>query len=537
MKPFLLLLLLFVVGYSDQRSEQSADLSIIPQPNSIVEQSGTFTFKKRTEVLIPEGDEWDLLEDEIRSRLSEITKLEIRRSDLYSIRSGISFKQETSMKMPLSHKDGYRLTVEQHMGQDIVNITASHPEGAFYALQSLFQLMSPEIYSKDKPKKKEWTVPFVEIEDAPRFPYRGMHLDVARHFFDVAAVKRYIDQLAIRKLNYFHWHLTEDQGWRIEIERYPKLTEIGAWRNGTLIGHYNDQPQQFDGKRYGGFYTKEEVREVVAYAESKFITVIPEIEMPGHAQAAIAAYPELGCTGEKFEVMQKWGISDNVYCPTEATFVFLENVLTEVIDLFPGKYIHIGGDECPKTQWKQSQFCHRLMEAEGMEDEYELQSYFIQRIEKFINSKGRKIIGWDEILEGGLAPNATVMSWRGEQGGIDAANENHNVIMTPTSNCYFDYYQSDDVNEPLAIGGLLPFEKVYNYDPIPEALPNDKHKFVLGAQGNVWTEYMSEFSKVEYMAMTRMATLAEVVWGRNSSDLDAFSKVLFVKVLIWLIIF
>ncbi len=315
------------------------------------------------------------------------------------------------------------------------------------------------------------SVPACIIEDEPRFVYRGMHLDVGRHMFPVATIKRYIDMLALHKMNTFHWHLTEDQGWRIEIKKYPKLTEIGAFRNETVVGHAGRPPLVFDGKRYGGFYTQDEVRDVVAYAKSKFITVIPEIEMPGHAMAALASYPELSCTGGPFEVNTKWGVMDDVFCAgKEETFTFLQDVLTEVIDLFPGTYIHVGGDECPKARWEKCPLCQKRIKDEGLKDEHELQSYFIQRIEKFLSSKGRKLIGWDEILEGGLAPEATVMSWRGTKGGIAAAKQKHDVIMTPSSHVYLDYYQCEPAGQPLAIGGYLPLEKVYSFNPMPEEL-------------------------------------------------------------------
>ena len=358
-------------------------------------------------------------------------------------------------------------------------------------------------------------LPICTIQDKPRFTYRGMHLDVARHFYSVQEVKKYLDYMAYYKFNTFHWHLTEDQGWRIEIKKYPKLQSIAAYRKETLIGHYNDQPQQYDGEKYGGFYTQEEIKEIVAHAKKLGIEVIPEIEMPGHSLAALAAYPELGCGDGPYETATKWGVFDDVYCPTETTFNFLQDVIDEIITLFPSKYIHIGGDECPKTAWKNSKFCQDLIRKEGLKDEHGLQSYFITRMEKYINSKGKQIIGWDEILEGGLAPNATVMSWRGEQGGIDAANQNHNVIMTPTDFCYLDYYQSESPDEPLAIGGYLPVEKVYGWSLIPEALPNEKHQYVLGGQGNVWTEYMPSYKNVEYMAYNRMIALSEVLWSEQ----------------------
>jgi hexosaminidase len=338
-----------------------------------------------------------------------------------------------------------------------------------------------------------------------------MHLDVCRHFFDVDFVKKYIDLLARYKMNTFHWHLTEDQGWRIEIKKYPKLTEVGAWRSGSQVGPYSRR--EYDSVPYGGFYTEEQIKEVVAYAAARHITVVPEIEMPGHAMAALASYPQLGCTGGPYEVQKGWGVYDDVFCAgNDSVFTVLEDVLTEVMDLFPGQYIHIGGDECPKERWKNCAKCQARMKANGLKDEHELQSYFIQRIEKFVNSKGRKIIGWDEILEGGLAPNAAVMSWRGTEGGVAAAKQKHNVVMSPGSHCYFDHYQGDPANEPLAIGGFTTVQKVYSYEPIPAELKPEEAKYILGAQGNVWTEYILKPENVEYMAVPRMLALAEVLW-------------------------
>jgi len=331
--------------------------------------------------------------------------------------------------------------------------------------------------------------------------------------FPIAYIKRYIDMIALHKMNRFHWHLTEDQGWRIEISKYPRLTEIGAFRKETLIGHGGRRPFEFDGKRYGGFYTKEEVKEIVEYARTKFITVIPEIEMPGHAMAALASYPELGCTGGPYEVQTRWGVFEDVYCAgKEETFTFLENVLTEVMELFPSEYIHVGGDECPKTQWEKCPLCQQRIKEEGLKNEHELQSYFIQRIEKFVLSKGKKIIGWDEILEGGLAPEATVMSWRGTTGGIEAAKQKHDVIMTPYTYVYLDYYQCEPQGEPLAIGGYLPIEKVYSYNPMPEELTPEEQKHILGVQGNLWSEYLSTPEHMEYMAYPRMFAVAESGW-------------------------
>ncbi|MEM6265587.1 MAG: beta-N-acetylhexosaminidase, partial [Bacteroidota bacterium] len=397
--------------------------------------------------------------------------------------------------------EGYILEISTNK----IEIRANTDQGAFYAVQSLRQILPVDF--ETAALQKPYELRCLKISDRPEFAYRGMHLDVGRHMYSVEFIKKYIDALAMLKMNIFHWHLTEDQGWRIEIKRYPKLQEVAAYRNETLVGHYNDQPHQFDGMRYGGYYTQEEIKEVVAYAEKRFITIIPEIEMPGHSQAAIAAYPELGCTEEQVEVATKWGVFDNIYCPKEETFTFLENVLDEVMALFPSEYIHIGGDEAPKAQWKTCDECQDLMKRKGLQDEQELQNYFITRMESYLNSKGRQIIGWDEILEGGLAPNATVMSWRGTSGAIAAAKQHHLVVMTPTSHCYFDYYQSENDEEPLAIGGFLPLEKVYGFNPIPEELTKEEAEYVWGAQGNIWTEYMPTERQVEYMAFPRILNL------------------------------
>ncbi len=410
--------------------------------------------------------------------------------------------------------EGYRLNVTS----DAVTVEAKTPTGLFYGLQTLTQLLFGDHTSG-------WSVPIVQIVDAPRFAYRGMHLDVGRHFFPVAFIKKYIDLLAMYKMNKFHWHLTDDQGWRIEIKKYPKLTEIGAYRQETVMGknfERFDRPYVGDGKPHGGFYSQEEVREVVAYARARYIDVIPEIEMPGHATAALAAYPEFACTDGPFDVPTTWGIFEDVFCPKEETFQFLEDVLTEVIALFPSQYIHIGGDEVPKVRWQESEVAQEVISREGLADEDELQSYFIKRIESFLQAQGRRLIGWDEILEGGLAPDATVMSWRGMEGGIEAAKEGHDVIMTPTSHCYFDYYQADPEQEPLAIRGLTPLEKVYSFEPVPEMLSAEDAEHILGAQGNVWTEYMATTDYVEYMVFPRMLALSEVVWSppdlRNWED-------------------
>jgi len=378
--------------------------------------------------------------------------------------------------------------------------------GVFYGLQSLKQLLPLT-------QGKQLSVDCCEIKDAPRYKWRGMHLDVSRHYFPKEFIEKYIDYLAMYKMNTFHWHLTDDQGWRIEIKKYPKLTEVGAWRNATLKGHYSEWPHQYDSTRYGGFYTQDDIREIVAYAEKRHVTIVPEIEMPGHSMAALASYPNLACSGGPFDVATEWGEFEDVFCPKEETFKFLEDVLSEVIELFPGKYIHVGGDECPKVRWKTCSECQELMKKEGLKNEEELQSYFTKRIEQFLNSKGKTLIGWDEILEGGLAPNATVMSWRGEEGGIIAARQNHYVVMTPGAYCYFDHYQGNPKFEPLAIGGYTTVAKVYSYEPSSDSLTPEQQNYILGAQGNVWTEYIPNEKQVEYMIFPRMCALAEVVWS------------------------
>jgi hexosaminidase len=419
--------------------------------------------------------------------------------------------------------EGYRLAVTP----EGVTLTASAPAGLFYGVQTLRQLL-PAASAAAAP-----AIPAVQIEDAPRFRYRGMHLDVARHFFPVEFVKRYIDLLAMHKMNTFHWHLTEDQGWRIEIKRYPKLTEVGACRKETRIGHERDKAG-FDRVPYCGFYTQEQIREIVDYARERHVTIIPEIELPGHSRAALAAYPELGCTPGPFEVATSWGIFEDIYCPKEETFTFLEGVLTEVMQLFPGEYIHIGGDEAPKTRWRESEVAQAVMRREGLRDEHELQSYFIRRVERFLNAHGRRLIGWDEIIEGGLSPTATVMYWRDRQnagvgvhGGEDparvAVRNGNDLIMTPNQTLYFDHYQADPAGEPLAIGGLTTLREVYEYEPVPDDFSPQEARHVLGAQGNVWTEYMKTPEHVEYMVFPRLIALAEVVWSpREARDWSSF---------------
>jgi hexosaminidase len=393
-----------------------------------------------------------------------------------------------------------------------IQVTAGGEHGLFHGLQTLIQLSRP--WQNDSVV----TIPCSEIDDTPAFAYRGMHLDVARHMYPVQFIKRFIDWLAYYKFNHFHWHLTDDQGWRIEIKSYPRLQEISAHRRSTIIGHLNDPNSQLDNVPYGGYYTHEQIRDIVAYAEDRYITILPEIEMPGHATAAVAAYPQLGCTGKSIEVATKWGIFEDVFLPSEETFSFLEAVLAEVLDLFPGKLIHLGGDECPKTQWKAHPLCQEIIRRHNLGDEDGLQSYFIQRIQNFLEARGRIAIGWDEILDGGLAKGAMVMSWRGEKGGILAAQMGHDVIMSPVEHCYFDSYQGNPATEPLTIGNFLPLEKVYHYDPVPAALSTSDAEHIIGAQGNLWTEYMPTEQSVEYMLFPRLMALAEAIWTRRPSN-------------------
>ncbi|MDR9415880.1 MAG: beta-N-acetylhexosaminidase [Gracilimonas sp.] len=487
-------------------------IDVIPKPVSYQAGEGQFELSEQSSIYLSEKTkEMQFLGEYINELVFSATWMD------HEIRDLSTAEQDTNTKIILDlnsnsnidHPEGYLLSITS----EEVRISAPNTAGLFYGVQTFRQLFPPVIEHQLPalaPKNQDWSLPAIEIEDYPRFEYRGMHLDVARHFFPVEFVKKYIDLLAMHKMNRFHWHLTEDQGWRIEIKKYPKLTEIGAWRDSTLIGRYGTG--RYDNVPYGGYYTQDEIRDVVQYAQERHITIIPEIEMPGHSSAALAAYPEFGCFDKEYHVQSTWGIFEDIYCPKEKTFEFLEDVLTEVMELFPSEYIHIGGDEAPKVQWEESTFAQDVIKRENLKDEHELQSYFIQRIEEFLNEHGRQIIGWDEILEGGLAPRATVMSWRGEKGGIEAAKMGHDVIMTPWSSNYYDHFQADPETEPLAIGGFTTVEDVYFYEPIPDELNSEEAKLVLGSQGNVWTEYIHSGDKVEYMAYPRAAALSEVLW-------------------------
>ncbi|NNE69812.1 MAG: family 20 glycosylhydrolase [Rhodothermales bacterium] len=489
MPRFALLLLCMVAACATPPQEPA----LVPLPVSAEWNGGSFTW---TGQLTASGPETDVLAQRIRAE---------------QVETGGHVQTRLTVGM---EAEAYRLEI----GPEGVQIHASDAAGHFYGLQTLGQI---------REQSPESALPQGVVEDAPRFAYRGLQLDVGRHFFDVAFVKKYLDLMARYKLNSFHWHLTEDQGWRLEIDQYPRLTEVGSCRAET-IKEKNFNPFVGDGTPHCGYYTKDDVREVLAYAAERHIQVIPEIEMPGHARAALAAYPEYGCTGGPYEVSTVWGIHDDVFCPSEATFTFLENILTEVLELFPSEYIHIGADEVPKRQWEAHEETQQIMAREGLADEAELQSWFIRRIERFLNANGRTLVGWDEILEGGLAPNAVVMSWRGTEGGIAAARQGHDVIMTPTRHLYLDFYQGAKESEPISAdwsGYPLPLEQVYEFDPIPSELTPEEGRHVLGAQGNVWTEYMKTPDKVEYMVLPRALALAEMVWTPQASrDFGDFER-------------
>ncbi len=402
-------------------------------------------------------------------------------------------------------KSGYQLSIQK----DQIFIIGHDPAGVFYGIQSLIQLLS-------RSENNVLSLPQGIIRDYPRFNYRGMHLDVGRHLYTVDFLKKFIDLLSLYKFNVFHWHLTEDQGWRIEIKKYPKLQSVAAWRSGTIIGHKKETPHTFDGQKYGGYYTQEQIKEVVAYAGSKYVNVLPEIEMPGHALAALTAYPELGCTGGPYQTAQFWGVFDDVFCAgNEQVYQFMEDVLDEVISLFPYAYIHIGGDECPKLKWEHCPKCQQRIKTEGLKDEHELQGYFMKRIERYLAGKNKKAIGWDEVLEGGVSKNTTIMNWRGEQSGIAAAKAGYEVIMTPENLLYLDYYQSLNKNEPVAAGNYTPLSKVYAYEPIPDALTEEEAGFVKGIQAGVWTEYMSDEKHLEYMVFPRALAVSEIAWSQR----------------------
>lgn len=489
---------------SCQSAQQEADYQIIPMPQEIVTASGNpFILKSSVKILYPEGNEnmqrnAKFLADYLKTATGKDFVIEAGTEGENAIVLALGTESE--------NPESYQLKVTG----DGITITAPTEAGVFYGIQSLRKSLPVAIGA-------EIALPAVEIKDAPRFAYRGAHFDTSRHFFTVDEVKTYIDMMALHNMNRFHWHITEDQGWRLEIKKYPKLTEIGSKRTETVIGRNSGE---YDGKPYGGFYTQEEAKEIVAYAAERYITVIPEIDLPGHMQAALAAYPELGCTGGPYEVWRQWGVSEDVLCAgNDQVLKFLEDVYAELIEIFPSEYIHVGGDECPKVRWEKCPKCQARIKALGLKSddkhskEERLQSFVINHIEKFLNDHGRQIIGWDEILEGGLAPNATVMSWRGEEGGITAVTSGHRAIMTPGGYCYLDSYQDAPYSQPEAIGGYLPLKKVYSYNPVSTSLSAEQAKLVYGAQVNLFTEYVPTPEHVEYMLYPRTLALAEVAWS------------------------
>jgi hexosaminidase len=509
---FWLVLCLLFVTFGGLRV--SAQYDIVPKPKSVKYLGSKFELNRQTRILA---------DDEAGFKIAALLNEYLQKNYGFKLAqpAGMPRNKQNSIviepqsMVPAGLKDeAYGIYIVPQG----VRLTGKGA-GGFYALQSFLQMLPAGM------KNGRATLPAVDLADEPRFRYRGMHLDVGRHFMPVTFLKKYLDLMAQYKFNYFHWHLTEDQGWRIEIKKYPKLTQIGAWRKET-VKERQLNPYVGDNFPHGGFYTQEQVKEVVAYAKALHITAVPEIEMPGHSAAAIAAYPELACKDDKYEVMPTWGIFKQTYCPKETTFKFLEDVLAEVIALFPDSpYVHIGGDEVLYDQWKESLLVQELKRTENLKDEHEVQSYFIRRMEKFLNAKGKRLIGWDEILEGGIAPDATIMSWRGVKGGIQAAKAKHDVIMTPTDYAYLDYGQGDPRTEPVGIGGYLPLEKVYSFDPVPKELSADEAKFIIGGQGNVWTEYIKNPDKVEYMVFPRMLALAESVWsGAEVRDYKDFTK-------------
>jgi hexosaminidase len=508
MKKLIILLvtsfLLVTVVYGEVHN-----LGIIPKPLYAKQSNEFFKFNINTKIYQQPNSKYDL------SNESSFF------SNLFLNSAG--FRLERSTKKPKSNYIEFVIDNSLNEFDYILNvknssikITANSEQNIFWGLQSLRQLLPAEIESPVKVNNVDWNVPTVLIKDKARFDYRGLMLDVGRHFYKIDEVKSIIDLMSKYKMNVFHWHLTDDQGWRIEIKKYPLLTEIGSRRRETCIGKVTSKTlpkdRNFDCTPHEGYYTQEEIKEVVRYAKDRHVKIIPEIEMPGHALGALASYPQFGCTGGPYEVATMWGVFNDVYCPKEETFNFLEDVLSEVIELFPGEYIHIGGDECPKVRWKNCIHCQNKIKENGLKDEHELQSYFIKRIENFLNQKGKKIIGWDEIIEGGLAPNATVMSWRGVDNGIVAAKMGNDVIMTPRQFCYFDYYQSKDTTEPFAIGGFVPVSKVYSYNPVSNDLTVEEAKHILGVQANLWTEHISTFKQVQYMLIPRLLAMAEVQW-------------------------
>lgn len=497
---------------------QTADFNIIPRPQQVnVSNDAPFTLSAKTVISL--GTNSQNMKRNANMLASYIEQATGIRPAVGKSKNGTAIV--LTIDKTIANAEGYKLDADAKQ----IRIAGASAAGVFYGIQTLRKSL-PLVNGK----ASKVSIPAVHIADAPRFAYRGTHLDVSRHFVTADSVRQFIDMLALHNINRFHWHLTDDQGWRIEIKKYPLLTQIGSKRAQTVIGHNSGK---YDGKPYSGFYTQKQIRDIVKYAADRYITIVPEIDLPGHMQAALAAYPDMGCTGGPYEVWQKWGVSDNVLCAgNNKTLTFIDNVLKEITQLFPSKYIHVGGDECPKTQWQKCPKCQARIKAlnleakDGHSAEERLQSYIITHASNYLKSLGRNTIGWDEILEGGLAEGATVMSWRGESGGIAAAKQHHDVVMTPNSYLYFDYYQSlDKANEPLAIGGYLPLETVYSYEPMPKELTADEARHIIGVQANIWTEYMPTFKQMQYMALPRLAALSEVQWSQPAlKDYTSFTN-------------
>ncbi|QNF33377.1 family 20 glycosylhydrolase [Adhaeribacter swui] len=504
-KAYLLLVLSWISLLPTRAQTQeipASNLGLVPLPLEVKAYDGKFTLPAKIVIAAKTADEQNVA-GFLKDYFTVLGKVATVTPDANQATVKLKIGALTS-----KNPEAYQLTVDQSGA----SITASAGPGLFYGAQTLMQLLPPTA-------QETIAVPYVRITDEPAFKWRGNMLDVARHFFPVAFVKKYIDYLAAYKINTFHWHLTDDQGWRVEIKKYPKLTQISAFRNESLVGAQQlmkkPEDYKYDGIPHGGFYTQEEIKDVVAYAQKRYITVVPEIEMPGHSVAILAAYPELACKPGPYQTRTLWGISDDIVCPSEETFQFFENVLAEVIPLFPGKYVHIGGDEAPKDRWRESNLVKGIMKKEKIKDVEKVQGWFNNRIEKFLLAKGKKLIGWDEILEGGISPKSTIMSWRGEKGGIEAARHGNEVVMSPASHLYLDYGQNPVPHspvEPLMIGGYLPLEKVYSYNPLSSELTPAQHKYILGVQANLWTEYIPTPEKVEYMLFPRIMALAEVAW-------------------------
>ena len=510
MKRILTLIALCIVSGVSASTRQ---LQIIPQPVKAELRTGVFV----TAGCRVEWEGFDIRPENLAALTGRLVK-PCHPASTWNGVNAIVLRRDTAAGIP---PEGYRIDISARRAQ----LSAGDDAGLFYGLQTLLQLAD-----------ERGNLPCVSIEDHPRYRYRGLHLDVCRHFFPVRFIKHYLDWMASCKLNTFHWHLTDDQGWRIEIKRYPRLTEIGGYRTRTQIGGFHEDPITYEQGRYGGYYTQDEIREVVAYAAERGIMVIPEIEMPGHAVAALAAYPWLGCTGGPYEVMRTWGVSEDVLCiGKESTLGFLKDVLTEVLELFPSEYIHIGGDESPRKRWKSCPFCQERIRREGLRNEAELQSYLVRRIEEWLRDRGRRLIGWDEILEGGVSQDATVMSWRGTRGGIEAARHGNRVVMVPCDYFYFDYYQTHDParveRETVATGRPddvphVTVRRAYEFSPY-EGLDGGQRQCILGVQGNIWREYMVDFRQVEHMLLPRLAALAEVAWSCDRRDFPDFSRRLF----------